>query len=171
MSRGFVKEDDQEEAPFIPPRAALPLNVPNYVTKKGMEMLLQEKKKLEEQRSNLTAENDAERRKALAVVNGKIELLNERINSAQLIEPTTQTQNEVRFGATVKYKVLTGRLKGKQNHFTIVGVDEASVKDHKIAFVAPIAKALTGKKVGEKVIFSMGEEKQEFEVLEIDYKL
>ena len=83
MSRGFVKEDDQEEAPFIPPRASLPPNVPNYVTKKGMELLLQEKKELEAQRSNLSAENDVERRKALAVINGKIELLNERINSAQ----------------------------------------------------------------------------------------
>ncbi|MGV3636407.1 MAG: transcription elongation factor GreA, partial [Flavobacteriales bacterium] len=27
MSRGFVREDDQEEAPFIPPRAPLPEGV------------------------------------------------------------------------------------------------------------------------------------------------
>ena len=27
MSRGFVKEEDQEEAPIIPPRAALPAGV------------------------------------------------------------------------------------------------------------------------------------------------
>ena len=32
MSRGFVKEDDQEEIPIVPPRANLPEGVPNYVT-------------------------------------------------------------------------------------------------------------------------------------------
>jgi transcription elongation factor GreB len=32
MSRGFVKEDDQEETPIVPPRADLPEGVVNYVT-------------------------------------------------------------------------------------------------------------------------------------------
>jgi len=36
MSRGFVREDDQEEAPFIAPRAALPAGAVNYVTPRGM---------------------------------------------------------------------------------------------------------------------------------------
>ena len=33
MSRGFVKEDDQEEVPIVPQRAYLPEGVPNFVTR------------------------------------------------------------------------------------------------------------------------------------------
>jgi transcription elongation factor GreB len=42
MSRGFVKEDDQEETPIVP-RADLPEGVVNYVTQGGMDELLNEK--------------------------------------------------------------------------------------------------------------------------------
>jgi transcription elongation factor GreB len=44
MSRGFVKEDDQEETPIVPPRADLPEGVVNYVTQGGMGELLNENK-------------------------------------------------------------------------------------------------------------------------------
>ena len=46
MSRGFVKEDDQEEVPMVPPRAHLPLGVTNYVTRAGMDELLAEQQAL-----------------------------------------------------------------------------------------------------------------------------
>jgi len=39
MSRGFVKEEDQEEPPFVPPRASLPAGVENYVTEEGYKAL------------------------------------------------------------------------------------------------------------------------------------
>jgi transcription elongation factor GreB len=41
MSRGFVREEDQEEVPIVPPRAYLPPGVPNYVTRSGMDALSQ----------------------------------------------------------------------------------------------------------------------------------
>ena len=43
MSRGFVKEDDQEEVPIVPQRAFLPEGVQNFVTPAGMDLLLAEK--------------------------------------------------------------------------------------------------------------------------------
>ena len=46
MSRGFVKEEDQEEIPMVPPRADLPEGVTNYVTRAGMNELLEEKQAL-----------------------------------------------------------------------------------------------------------------------------
>ncbi|HCX99708.1 MAG TPA: transcription elongation factor GreA, partial [Bacteroidales bacterium] len=46
MSRGFIKEDDQEEIPLVPPRAHLPEGVINYVTQVGMDELLDERQKL-----------------------------------------------------------------------------------------------------------------------------
>ena len=50
MSRGFIKEGDQEEIPMVPPRAYLPDGVPNYVTKEGLDALKEELKSLETER-------------------------------------------------------------------------------------------------------------------------
>ena len=168
MSRGFVREEDQEEAPFIPPRAALPAGVTNYVTPQGYEELLKERDDLEEERRSLDLSHEKEKRHAQAVIDGKINLLNDRISSARL-KPEDQRPDEVRFGATVTFKALSGAQKGSVSKFTIVGVDEADVRHQKIAFLAPLARALTGKKVGEKVDFKMGAEERKLEILDIHY--
>ncbi len=164
MSRGFVKEDDQEEAPIIPPRAALPAVETNYVTPNGLKELKNEEEALIEERANLDKQNDTERRRAQAVIDGKLKLLRERISTARLLKPEDQPADEVRFGALVELL-----QNGNKQEFQIVGVDEANVKKQKIAFVAPIAKAVTGKKVGDKVDFKLGEEIRKLEILKITY--
>jgi transcription elongation factor GreB len=164
MSRGFVKEDDQEEAPMIPPRAALPAGETNYVTPNGLKELKDEEEALIEERANLDKENDTERRRAQAVIDGKLKLLRERISTTRLLDPKYQPEDEVRFGALVELK-----QNGNTQKFQIVGVDEADVKKQKIAFVAPIAKAITGKKVSDTVVFKLGEETRKLEILKITY--
>jgi transcription elongation factor GreB len=164
MSRGFVKEDDQEEAPIIPPRAALPAGETNYVTPNGLKELKNEEEALIEERANLDKQNDTERRRAQAVIDGKLKLLRERISTARLLKPDDQPADEVRFGALIELL-----QNGNKQEFQIVGVDEANVKKQKIAFVAPIAKAVTGKKVGDKVDFKLGEETRKLEILKITY--
>jgi len=166
MSRGFVKEEDQEEAPVIPPRAALPNGVTNYVTPFGYEALEKEQRDLESERANTTSENETESRRAKAVIDGKLKLLAERRASARIIHPNQQPEDEVRFGAKVKLKNHTTN---SIQQFQIVGVDEANVKQQKIAFVAPIAKAVTGLKVGEKAEFKLGTETRILEILDITY--
>lgn len=164
MSRGFVKEDDQEEAPIIPPRAALPAGETNYVTPNGLKELKEEEEKLTAERANLDKENETERRRAQAVIDGNLKLLRERISTARVLDPKEQPEDEVRFGALVELK-----QNGNIQKFQIVGVDEADVKKQKIAFVAPIAKAVTGKKVGDKIDFKLGEETRKLEILKITY--
>lgn len=164
MSRGFVKEDDQEETPIIPPRAALPEGATNYTTPFGMQQLLTEQQVIEEERTNLTVQDDQQRRRDLALINGKLSLLQERIASARVIDPKEQAQDEVRFGATVTLK-----MNNQIQEFQIVGVDEADVKQQKIAFVAPIAKAITGKKVRDKVNFQLGNDLRKLEITNITY--
>ncbi|MDT0641777.1 GreA/GreB family elongation factor [Zunongwangia sp. F363] len=166
MSRGFVKEEDQEEAPIIPPRAALPAGATNYVTPAGMQQLQEEKKELEQERASLNMKDETEKRRAQAVIDGKLKLLNERINSARVLQPKEQAQDEVRFGAEVEYLDLD---KNQEQKFQIVGVDEANVKNRKIAFVAPIARALTGKKAGETAEFKLGPEVRKLKVQKINY--
>jgi len=164
MSRAFVNEDNHEEAPFIPPRAELPLGINNYVTQSGYDALLKEKADLESEQKNLPLENETEHRRASMVIDGKLKLLNERIASARIIDLTKQPKDEVRFGAIVQFKRENNNFK-----FQIVGVDEADINQNKIAFISPIARALTGKKKGEKVKFQLGNQIQELKILDIYY--
>lgn len=171
MSRGFVKEDDQEEAPFIPPRADLPPGVINYVTPGGYEQLIAEREDLEGQLSSITVTDEKERRHITAVLTGKMNLLNERISSARILESKDQPIEEARFGAWVGFKIISGDQEGSRRNFQFVGVDEADIKNNKIAFFAPIARALTGKKVGDIIEFRRGNNIQVFEITRIEYDI
>lgn len=166
MSRGFVKEEDQEEAPIIPPRAALPESAINYVTPAGMDQLIEEREELEKLRAELPTDDDTEHRRDMAVLNGKMNLLQERISTARILNPADQPKDEVRFGARVTYKMLANNV---INTFQIVGVDEADIQKNKIAFVAPIAVAITGSKEGELIDFKLGNETRKLEILKIEY--
>ncbi|MBK8500402.1 MAG: GreA/GreB family elongation factor [Flavobacteriales bacterium] len=163
MSRGFVKEDDQEEAPFIPPRAALPDGVTNYVTPRGMRLLLAERTQLEKERADAQGSED-DRRRAKAEIDGRLALLNERIVTARPVEPGTEPPLDVRFGVRVTVAYSSGPQQGTERIFAIVGVDEASVAEQRIAFTAPIVRALMGKRVGEHVNVILGPAQQELEV-------
>jgi|SRR5690606_13482806 len=169
MSRGFVKEEDQEETPFIPARAVLPVGEINYTTPVGYKELIEERKKLEGNLAEIKTDLEKETRHERAILSGKLNLLNERIATARILDPREQPQEEVRFGAEVSFKFLSGPQKGIVRKFQLVGVDEADIKKNKIAFVAPIAKALTGKKVGETVNLSLGTQVQKLEILNIEY--
>jgi transcription elongation factor GreB len=174
MSRGFVKEDDQEEAPFIPPRAPLPDGVTNYVTPHGMRLLHDERTALEQERAATLEDTDRssgtgddDRRRTLAVINGRLDLLNERIASARVVEPGEDTPEEVRFGNSVEFEYMDGPQRGTRMKFMLVGVDEADVKQGSIAFTAPIARALIGKRIGDIAEFHLGGRVQRLGIISI----
>lgn len=166
MSRGFIKEGDQEEIPILTPRAYLLDGVTNYVTQVGMNKLLDEKQKLISEIENLDAANDNERRIASNHINAKLKLLNERIISAQVIELEKQSPDEVWFGATVTLKIDD---EPKLQKYQIVGVDEADVSQGKISFISPLAKLLMSKEVGEKAVLKLSNGNRTYEIMEIDY--
>ena len=166
MSRGFVREEDQEEIPLVPPRADLPLGVTNYVTKAGMQALVQEREKLHLNINTENYLNENERRIAINYSNAKLQLLNERIASAKVVDTSNQSTEEIRFGAHVSLKVNDEK---QVQHYQIVGVDEANIKEGKIAFVAPIAKLLIDKKVGDKAILKLATKIRIFEIQSIAY--
>lgn len=166
MSRGFVKEEDQEEIPIVPPRAHLPESAINYVTEIGLNELLAEKDELITQRESLQQANENERRIAANHINARLQLLNNRIVTAKVVALTDQPQDEVRFGATVTLKIGTDK---KLHKYQIVGVDEADISKNKISFIAPIARALTDKKVGEKAVLKLEKGERIFEIVAIDY--
>lgn len=164
MSRGFVKEGDQEEPVIIPQRAPLPSGVINYVTQNGYDELIFEKEKLLSEFSEIPKDNDIEHRRKQTLINGKIALLEERVSSARIINPDNQPKNEVRFGANVK--ILNN---GVPMNFQIVGVDEADISKNKIAFTAPIARAVMGKKINNIFDFRLGNEIRKLKIIKIEY--
>ena len=166
MSRGFVKEDDQEEVPLVPPRADLPTGTENFVTQKGLDSLLEEKEILLREQENLDASQEKEYRISFNHINAKLQLLNERIKSAKIINPTKLPQDEIHIGATVTFK---NTANNSTQTFQVVGVDEANISQKKISFITPLAKALMHKKVGEQAILNLGEKKNIFEILKIEY--
>ncbi|WP_339631746.1 GreA/GreB family elongation factor [Bizionia echini] len=166
MSRGFVKEEDQEDIPFVAPRAHLPEGITNYVTQNGMNELLLEKQAFSDEKEDLNITNEKERRIAINHINAKLQLLINRIATAKIVDLSKQPQDEIRFGAWVTLKV--GGAKTPQK-YQIVGVDEADIAKGKISFISPIAKLLTNKKIGEKAILKLAKEDRVFEILNIAY--
>ena len=155
MSRGFVREGDQEEVPMVPQRAYLPKGVANFVTREGLEQLLKEKEELLKERENLTVTNENEKRIEQNYLNARLQLLNERISSARVVEVSGKAPDEITFGATV-----TVRQAGTDNlqKFRIVGVDEADVASGRISFISPMARAMINKRAGDKVAIKRGSE-------------
>ena len=166
MSRGFVKEDDQEEIPLVPPRADLPEGVTNYVTQVGMDELLIEKQELINEREHLDISNEKESRIASNYINAKLQLLKNRIATAKIVDLNNQPKNIIRFGALVTLKIGN---KTAPEHYQIVGVDEADISKGKIAFISPIARLLINKKVGEKAVLKLAKEDRYFKIINIKY--
>jgi transcription elongation factor GreB len=167
MSRGFVKEDDQEEVPIVPQRAYLPEGVANFVTRAGMDQLLDEKQMLIHEKDILSSNNENEKRIALNYINAKLQLLNNRIAEAKVVDLKEQPQNEIRFGALISLKT---EASGDIQVFQIVGVDEADISKGKISFLSPLAKALINKKIGEKVTINRTGKDIVFKIIDIVYR-
>jgi transcription elongation factor GreB len=167
MSRAFVKDDAPEGQVVIPPRPALPPGVANYVTPRGLRLLREERVALESERGQVQAihRDDSDRARKLAVVRGKITMLESRISSARLVDPAAQPRGEVRFGARV---TLRGG-DGDERIVTIVGVDEADASQGRLGFLAPMAKRLTGLKIGESLLWPGPSGPKPFRVVSVEY--
>ena len=166
MSKGFIKDDDQEEIPIVPPRADLPPGIINYITQVGMDALLEEKNKLQTELNLLDRSNEKEYRIAANYINEKLLLLNNRIAESKIVKLNEQPHDQVMFGANVTLRIGD---EPKLQTYQIVGVDEANLSKQKISFISPVAKILLNKKVGDKAILKLPAGDRIFEVVEIKY--
>jgi len=161
MSRAFVKEDG-EELPLVVPRAPLPAGVSNYVTRRGLALLHDERSVLEASRP---AADEASGAAALAAHNARLGALKARIASAVAVDAATLPHDEVRFSAAVTLR----NAAGGERQYRIVGVDEADAQAGRIAFVAPLARELIGKRVGDAVSLRPQGTESDYEIVVIDY--
>ncbi|GEO99418.1 transcription elongation factor GreA [Methylobacterium haplocladii] len=140
MSIAFVREKEGGEAfEDLPDRPISPHT--NFVTKEGLALIEAEVARLEAENASLDHNDKAE----TARVTRDLRYWSSRKNSAQVIERVEG--DTVHFGSTVT--VL--RDDDEKQTFHIVGEDEADPAKGSISYVSPLAKAITGKNVGDTV--------------------
>jgi transcription elongation GreA/GreB family factor len=159
LSVAFTKEESAETAAetLLPDRPISPH--PNLVTEAGLQALqaqLQDAREAYEAAQAIEDVNEKRRQSAVPLRDARY--LTERLRTAQVV-PAPASTDVVAFGSTVTFSRADGRVQT----YRIVGEDEADPKAGTISFVAPVAKSLMGKAVGDVV----GSGAQEIEILSI----
>lgn len=97
-------------------------------------------------------------------IEARIRLVEDKVARAQVIDPTGQSLESVRFGLTVD---LEDTDTGEKVTYTILGEEETDVATGRISVASPVARALLGRGVGDSVTVRVPKGTREFEVLEI----
>ncbi|MCV6603830.1 MAG: transcription elongation factor GreA [Porticoccaceae bacterium] len=93
---------------------------------------------------------------------GRIQEIEGKLSHAQVIDVTTIPESDkVIFGATVE---IINCETDETVKYQIVGDDEATVKEGKISYQSPIARALISKEVGEVVVVNTPSGEVEYEI-------
>lgn len=139
MSVAFRRESDEEHKE---PRFEIPLPPgPNVVTARGLEAIAAQVAALEAEVAAGPEETRLEQ--------AKRELRYWRTRLATASVAPVPSGDEVAFGSRVRF-----RLGGEARTIDIVGHDEADPAAGKIAFTAPLARALIGAGAGDYVDFA-----------------
>jgi transcription elongation factor GreA len=101
-------------------------------------------------------------------VEGRIAEIEERLGSAQIIDPTQlNVDGKVVFGATVE---LTNMVTSEAVRYQIVGEAEADIDAGMVSITSPIARALIGKYEGDVAVVQAPAGEIEYEILAVDYR-
>ena len=97
-------------------------------------------------------------------IEGRIQMLEDRLARAEIIDVKRLSGDRVVFGATVQ---LEDSDSGQKAQYTIVGETEADLKKGRISITSPIARGLIGREVGDSVKIRTPGGEREYEVLEV----
>jgi transcription elongation factor GreA len=95
---------------------------------------------------------------------GRIQMLEDQLARAEIIEVGKLSGDRVVFGATVK---LEDTDSGAKTQYAIVGETEADLKKGRISITSPIARGLVGREVGDTVRIRTPGGEREYEILEV----
>ena len=145
------------------------------ITKKGYEALKTELERLRKERPKVieaiaearahgdlseNAEYDAAKDRQ-GFIESRIKELENKLADCRIIEIANLSSETVVFGATV---VLVDLQSNQEKQFTLVGQDEADLKDGKISVQSPVGRALIGHRVGDQVEVATPAGKAEYEI-------
>jgi len=95
---------------------------------------------------------------------GRINELDAKVGAAEVIDAPAGG-DRVTFASTVRLEDEAG----KEVRYWIVGSDEAEPARGKISILAPLARTLIGKRVGDTVTAQLPVGKKTFEILEVNF--
>ena len=155
----------------------------NPITLRGAERLRVELKRLKsedrpnvikaiaEARSHGDLSENAEyhaAREQQGFIEGRIAELEAKLSTADIIDVAQLAPNgKVVFGATVD---LEAEEDGKKVTYTIVGEEEADIREARIAITSPIARALIGKAEGDVVDVAAPGGTRSYEIVAVRYE-
>ncbi|MDR3131411.1 MAG: transcription elongation factor GreA [Treponema sp.] len=90
------------------------------------------------------------------LLNSTVAKLKDEIERSQLFDPSAVNTGRVSFGTKV---ILENTASGKEETYTILGPWESDPKNRIISYLSPFGGAILNKKKGEKVEFSINDEK------------
>ena len=103
-------------------------------------------------------------RESQGMMQARINLLQDKLSRAVMMDAMQFPKDEVAFGSTVRVKDLNF---DDDEEFTLVGAGEEDYDTGKILITSPLAQGLVGKKVGDRVEIDVPQGKLRFEILEI----
>jgi transcription elongation factor GreA len=105
-------------------------------------------------------------RERQSFIEGRIAELEEITSAAEVIDPSSLSGEQVKFGAHVR---LVDEESEKESAYQIVGVHEADIKAGRLSISSPLAKALIGKKVGDTVSVPAPGGDRSYEILGVKF--
>jgi len=109
------------------------------------------------------AEYHAAREKQ-GMTEARIKDIEAMLSTAEVIEPPT-AGDRITFGSTVRLEDGDG----KEICYQIVGSEESAPARGRISILAPLARTLIGKNVGDRVVAQLPGGKKEFEILDANF--
>ena len=153
---------DDAAGPPPPSLPELPLSpYTNLVTARGLAQLHARREDARERLDALEAGEELER----GYLERHLRWLQARIDSAVPVGPRMEGRDRAGFGALVEVVDAAG----KQQRFRIVGEDEADVEHGLLSWVAPLARALEGARVGDHVRWQRTDDEAEVELTRVEY--
>ena len=155
--------------------------MPTPITKKGYEALKTELDRLRKTERPKVIEAIAEARahgdlsenaeyeaakERQGFIEARMSELERKLADARIIDTANLSGDTVVFGATVGLIELPSRQK---KQYTLVGQDEADLKNGKISVQSPVGKALIGRRVGDQVEVTTPAKVVEYEIVEIRF--
>lgn len=100
-------------------------------------------------------------------IEGRIQELQAKLATANVIDVSKLNNDKVVFGATVE---LYSEEKDANFTYQIVGEDEAQTSDKKISYTSPLGKALIGKEEGDEAIVKAPKGDITYVIESVEYK-
>ncbi len=105
-------------------------------------------------------------RERQSFIEGRIAELEEIVSAVEVIDPSTLSGDQVKFGAHVR---LIDEETEKEATYQIVGQHEADIKLGRLSITSPLAKALISKKAGDAVSVPAPSGDRSYEILEVRF--